>query len=105
MSREHPVEVTSLKAERQVLIRWDSGHDSRFLTDYLRGYCPCATCQGHGPAEKQFHPPAQPISLEAIKPVGAYALQFVWSDGHSTGLYTYDYLRALCPCCRATRSE
>jgi DUF971 family protein len=95
-----PVEVQARRGERQVAIQWASGHASQYLADYLRGYCPCAICQGHGPEEKVFHPPAQPISVESVKPVGAYALQFVWSDQHSTGLYTYEYLRSLCPCCR-----
>lgn len=98
--QDTPVEVVARRGERQVVITWQSGHVSTYLSDYLRGYCPCAICQGHGPEQKVFHPPVQPIAIETVKPVGAYALQFVWSDNHSTGLYTYEYLRSLCPCCK-----
>ncbi len=96
---DEPRHVESLKAERQVRIAWASGHDSLYLIDYLRGYCPCAVCQGHGAGEKKYIAPPQGLSLNTIKPVGSYALQFVWSDGHTTGLYTYEYLRQMCPCC------
>jgi DUF971 family protein len=38
------------------------------------------------------------LNLEAVEPVGSYALQFIWGDGHSTGIYSWDWLRAACPC-------
>jgi DUF971 family protein len=94
-----------------VVVEWPDGHRSAYPYQYLRDRCPCAACTGAhgGPA-----PPAAgllPIlGTQTLKPsraelVGRYALQFFWSDGHSSGIYTFDYLRGLCPCepCSARR--
>ena len=96
-----PTEVRAEREQRSVRVQWKSGHESVFLFDYLRGYCPCAVCQGHNAGPKKYVPPPANLGLSSIKPVGSYALQFQWSDGHSTGLYTFEYLRELCPCCRS----
>ena len=72
---------------------------------YLRGYCPCATCQGHSAQEVEFHPPRRPVTIEGIEPVGNYAVAFAFSDGHGTGIYRFDFLRDLCPCPRCAGSE
>lgn len=95
-----PTEVRADREKRCVIIEWKSGHHSVFLFDYLRGYCPCAVCQGHNSGPKKYIAPPANLGLAGIKPVGAYAIQFTWSDGHSTGLYTFEYLRERCPCCR-----
>lgn len=63
---------------------------------YLRGWCPCAGCQGHGGDKRYVH--SANTDLEKITVVGNYALQMQWGDGHETGIYTYVYVRALCPC-------
>nr|NIO07374.1 DUF971 domain-containing protein [Deltaproteobacteria bacterium] len=57
----------------------------------------CALCQGHEATTKKFInvPNAK---LNGIRAVGNYAVEFRWQDGHSTGIYTFDYLRSLCPC-------
>ncbi|HWP57108.1 MAG TPA: DUF971 domain-containing protein [Candidatus Acidoferrales bacterium] len=98
-----PVEIHHLKDKGLVRITWDDGHVGEYAREYLRGYCPCALCQGHG-GKIRFVEGAE-CGLQEISAVGNYAIQFTWSDGHSTGIYTFDYLRALCPCpeCRATR--
>jgi len=65
----------------------------------LRGYCPCAGCQGHEGSIKFVKPSSDIMTeLDKIDPVGNYALQLTWFDGHSSGLYSYKYLRALCHC-------
>ena len=53
---------------------WTDGHVSEYDYDYLRGYCPCAGCQGHMVSEIRFHPPPRPVSPVAIEPVGRYAI-------------------------------
>ncbi len=91
-----PTEINHIKSEGIVRIVWNDGHVGNYPETYLRGYCPCALCQGHG-ASRRFisAPDAKLIDIRAI---GNYAIEFHWQDGHSTGIYTYEYLRTLCPC-------
>ncbi|MGE5303861.1 MAG: gamma-butyrobetaine hydroxylase-like domain-containing protein [Alphaproteobacteria bacterium] len=93
---QFPTEINYNRAVGIVRISWNDGHVGEYAAEYLRGHCPCALCQGHG-TERQFVsvPNAQ---IQEIQPVGNYAVEFRWHDGHSTGIYSYDYLRALCPC-------
>ncbi|MCL4837449.1 MAG: DUF971 domain-containing protein [Thermoanaerobaculia bacterium] len=93
-----PIEDRRHPDRRKLEIRCSDGHRSDYPYDELRGYCPCASCQGHAPAELVFHPPQHPVEPLDIRPVGNYALTFRWSDGHATGIYRFDLLRALCPC-------
>ncbi len=79
-------------------LTWSDGHRADFDYAYLRGYCPCASCQGHGAGKVEYRRPPGPVAAEAISPVGNYAINIVWSDAHSTGIYRFDFLRAICPC-------
>jgi DUF971 family protein len=92
----YPTEINHVKASAIVRITWDDGHVGEYGEDYLRGYCPCALCQGHGATRRFISVPD--AKLAGIGSVGNYAIEFRWHDGHSTGIYSYDYLRALCPC-------
>jgi DUF971 family protein len=92
-------------------ITWADGHSSHYDFAYLRDECPCATCNDERikKAELQSTAPgfaSSPV-LPMFKPkprarsatqVGGYAIQFQFSDGHSTGIYSYDHLRNICPC-------
>lgn len=93
-------EARRLPDGRHLRLTWSDGHAADYEYDYLRGWCPCAACQGHSALKIRFHPPAQPVRPESIKPVGNYAISFLWSDGHGTGIYRYDLLRQICPCGR-----
>lgn len=84
--------------ERALHITWVDGHTSVYSLEYLRGFCPCAQCQGHGAGSWVWVQPAAPLLLEHIEELGNYALGMRWSDGHSTGIYSWDILRELCPC-------
>lgn len=64
--------------------------------DILRGYCPCALCQGHQ-GDIRFIEGGD-LELKDIEEVGNYALRLVWGDAHGTGLYSYRFLRLLCQC-------
>ncbi len=102
-----PIEV-EVEPAVELLVTWEDGHRSRYPVYYLRGFCPCASCQGHGGAWNFHHIDAP--KLTAIEEVGSYALRLVWDDGgttHDTGLYTFETLRELCPCaaCRAAQGE
>ncbi len=103
MAKFLPTEINHMKEKGLVRISWDDGHVGDYPKDHLRGYCPCALCQGHGGAI-QFNsfPDAK---LSEISAVGNYAIQFSWQDGHNTGIYTFDYLRSLCPCAECQRSK
>ncbi len=83
-------------------VTWSDGHVSRYPWSYLRGWCPCAQCQGHS-GVRRFRKVTQ-VRLEHVSVVGRYALSLRWGDGHETGIYTYTYLRELCPCCREGNS-
>lgn len=81
-------------------IEWSDGHQGVYPIRHLRQQCPCAACVDEWTGERRVQPDSIPllIMLQDIEPVGNYALQFTWSDGHNTGIYTFSYLRRLCQC-------
>jgi DUF971 family protein len=83
-------------------ITWADGHRSVVPHEILRGYCPCAGCQGHGGTIRFIE--GGNLEIREIEQVGNYALSFVWGDQHATGIYTFKYLRSLCQCadCKPT---
>jgi DUF971 family protein len=100
-------------------IDWQDGHRSAWGFAWLRDACPCATCiderkaQGRKAGQPKakaanllpmYTPPAKPASAHGV---GRYALQFNWQDGHSGGIYSWDYLRRHCQCaeCRFEATE
>ncbi len=112
----NPEEINVSRAKREVHIRWQDGHESVFSFDTLRKQCPCALCNDQrskqslsnersltvlsGPLLKWGE-----IQVTEIKPIGRYAINFVWSDGHDSGIYSYTFLREACPCpiCRGSQ--
>jgi len=87
--------------EKGVLgIQWSDGHASRYPVRYLRQQCPCAACVDEWTGERRLQGDDVPllIMVKDIQPVGRYALQFIWSDGHDSGIYSYTLLRKLCQC-------
>lgn len=100
-----------------VEIDWSDGHKSAYPFQYLRDACPCATCDdereksgaamGEAPKKKAAALPMykEPMRPNTATPVGKYAISFEWNDGHHTGIYSWEYLRMMCPCaeCKATR--
>ena len=97
--RPEPAEITQ-PSPTEVRIRWKDGHDSLYTGHALRLACGCARCVDELSGKKRLR--EESISRDvrplAIEPVGRYALRFRWSDGHSTGIYPFEHLRALCPC-------
>ena len=98
-----PVKIKKLTAQK-LMIEWSDGHESYYVGPVLRGLCPCATCQDEDTGQRLILPIHIPDSLEfkKIDLVGQYALQFEWSDGHQTGIYSFDRLRELCRCKECT---
>lgn len=90
--------------QSQVRIKWADGYQSVYSLDYLRQICPCASCnelrrnqdplrifKGNAVTKGELQPD------HPVEKVGNYALQFFWSDGHNTGLYTFGFLRESSP--------
>lgn len=100
---------TSIKqiSSSELAVDWDDGHKGKHNLPVLRRYCPCAACKIE--AEEGEKAVLLPVlipgrnELKGIEKVGNYALQFRWGDGHSTGIYTYDYLRQICECDECTQ--
>jgi len=86
---------------REVRLAWQDGHHSTFDFNTLRKICPCATCndQRKNADPLRILKPDQIVTKAELQPdhpvemVGNYALQFVWADGHQTGIYTFEFLR------------
>lgn len=93
---------TSIKQtdKETITITWDDGVVTPFTIQQLRDECPCAGCKGETILMHQILPVLQPklpghYELKSITPVGSYAIQIMWGDGHGTGLYSWEYLRNL----------
>jgi len=90
--------------DEHVRVEWTDGHHSIFGNLALREACPCALCRGEAsPFATTRILPMAPSSPEGVKAtgytmVGVYAISFAWSDGHTTGIYPYDFLLELCEC-------
>ena len=106
-----PQKVRVLISEGKGLeIDWADGHRSVWSFPWLREACPCATCveqrnlEDRKPGQPKpkpaallpmYAPPARPASAHAV---GRYAIQLNWQDGHSAGIYSWEYLRRICQC-------
>ena len=85
---------------QELAIQWTDGEEIFLSLETLRRACPCAACGGERDVLGRIHrPPVQyspgSFRLEGFAPVGGYALQLRWGDGHSTGIYSFAYLRRL----------
>jgi len=94
------------RADDAVTITWTEDHVGVYPARDLRLACQCAACQEEMTGRPLLDPATVPADVAPLRIslVGAYAVRIDWSDGHSTGIYTYEYLRSLCPCerCRGT---
>jgi len=112
-------EHIAISKSKGIKIDWTDSHRSEYSLALLRDECPCATCTGaHGTAPQKSNYAAEQASPQNLFPmykptlrmndveaVGGYAIRMSWSDGHNTGIYSFDHLRRICPCeaCRAVR--
>ena len=92
-----PGDIGPTEDGTKLRIRWDDGVTSEYVPLYLRLLCPCAGCVDEMTGIRTLAPERldQSVYPTAIHYVGRYALQLVWSDGHETGFYTFEYLREL----------
>ncbi len=86
----------------ELAFEWTDGGQCVLTLQFLRNECPCASCKGETILGKTYMPLTLPTftpgmyELQAIEPVGSYAVQITWKDGHSTGIYSWEYLHLLC---------
>ena len=115
MNERNDPEHIAISKSKGIQIDWKVGHHSDYGLGYLRDECPCASCTGaHGTEPQKTNyatPDANPfqmfkpsIKMTNVEPVGNYAVQIFWNDGLSTGIYSYDHLRKICPCAVCKRA-
>ncbi len=87
------------KEDDKILIRWNDGTASEYATHALRCACPCAACVNEWTGEKMLDESKIPATTRPARlfSVGRYAMAVHWSDGHKTGIYSYEYLKKLDP--------
>lgn len=94
-----PLDIQHIGSE--LALKWDDGQESFIALEKLRRACPCAGCKGETDIMGNLYiGPEKPLKPESFRlvrwnNVGGYAIQPQWADGHSTGLYSFDYLRRL----------
>ena len=98
-----PTKIKLAAGNDTLSIHWSDGHAGAYSYRYLRDRCPCASCSEGGGTHRQPSNLLPMLGVKPLKPqraelVGRYALQVFWNDGHSSGIYSFDYLRSLCPC-------
>ena len=95
-----PVQI-KISDKTDLLIKWNDLSESTISLNYLRDECPCAGCKGETILLKTYRPPKparttpEMYKIKNIQPVGEYAIQITWKDGHDSGIYTWDYLKKL----------
>ena len=95
-----PVTIDVDRAQA-VTVTWDDGHVSHFDLEDLRVSCPCARCRGLRDQGEEAWPVAgapATLRVESAQQVGNWGLNIHWNDGHTPGIYTWERLRAWCPC-------
>jgi len=90
-----PTDIILHQASRVLEIVFSDGQAYRLPCEFLRVHSPSAEVRGHGPGQEVLQVGKRDVTIAAIEPVGTYALKLVFSDGHDTGLYSWDYLQEL----------
>ncbi|CAA0099963.1 Uncharacterised protein [Halioglobus japonicus] len=91
-----PSSIQLHSRSRLLELTYEGGESYSLSCEYLRVYSPSAEVLGHGPGQEVLQTEKMKVAITAIKPVGNYALQLVFDDGHDTGLYSWRYLYELC---------
>jgi len=87
-----PTEITAHERSRVLEVAFADGARFRIPFELMRVYSPSAEVQGHGPGQEVLQTGKREVTLTALQPVGHYAVQPTFSDGHDTGIYSWDYL-------------
>ncbi len=87
-----PTEINLHQVSRVLDIAFDDGRSFSLPCEYLRVFSPSAEVRGHGPGQEVLQVGKREVNIAAIEPVGVYAVKLVFSDGHDTGIYSWEYL-------------
>jgi DUF971 family protein len=87
-----PTSITVHQQSRALQVAFSDGADFRIPFELMRVYSPSAEVQGHGPGQEVLQTGKRDVGLTALEPVGNYAVQPTFSDGHDTGIFSWDYL-------------
>jgi len=90
-----PTEIKLHQKSRVLEIAFDDGRAFRLPYEYLRVFSPSAEARGHGPGQEVLQVGKRDVDIRHVEPVGSYAIQPTFSDGHATGIYSWDYLYEL----------
>lgn len=91
----NPTALTVHQKSRMLDIAFDDGREFSLPFEFLRVYSPSAEVRGHGQGQEVLQVGKREVGITAVEPVGNYAIQPSFSDGHNTGLYSWDYLYQL----------
>ena len=95
-----PIPTHIHRTDDDIAVTWDEQHVSTYTARDLRLRCQCAACRDELTGQPLLDPNTIPADIRAVSValVGTYAIRIDWSDGHDTGIYSYDYLLSICPC-------
>jgi DUF971 family protein len=88
-------EIKLHQKSRLLEIAFSDGRTFKLPYEYLRVYSPSAEVRGHGPGQEVLQTGKRLVEMKSLEPVGSYAVQPVFSDGHGTGIYSWEYLHEL----------
>lgn len=91
-SKHTPTEIKLHQVSRVLEITFDDGKTFQLPCEFLRVYSPSAEVRGHGPGQETLQVGKKNVEITAVEPVGSYAVQLAFSDGHTTGIYSWDLL-------------
>ena len=87
-----PTDISLHQASRKLELSFDDGTHGLLTCEFLRVYSPSAEVRGHGSGQEVLQAGKEDVNIDDIEPVGNYAVRLIFSDGHDTGLYSWDYL-------------
>jgi DUF971 family protein len=90
-----PTDIKLHQKSRLLEVTFDDGSHFKLPCEYLRAYSPSAEVRGHGPGQEVLQVGKENVNITQIEPVGSYAVALHFDDGHSTGIYSWDWLHHL----------
>jgi DUF971 family protein len=95
MTTPRPTDLILHRASHALEVAFDDGVRYKLPCEYLRVESPSAEVQGHGPGQRVLVPGKRDVNIKAIEPIGNYAVQLVFDDGHDSGIFSWSLLRQL----------
>ncbi len=92
LNTPNPTELNLHRLSRVLEISFDDGSNFKLPAEYLRVYSPSAEVAGHGPGQRKVPLGKENVGIDRLEPVGNYAIQIVFDDGHDTGIYSWETL-------------